>query len=145
MTNMFAATLAGMDKSQIEHTFATAKSNGFEKMKLRYANLVFSLAGAASFNAGSIYVKTDDGTYLGKIRYNQFKEGHGVILSAEDRLNIRWAMDNPRQAAVRYGAKTGACSICGRQLTASESVANKIGPICAEKFGFFHANPLEDL
>lgn len=42
----------------------------------------------------------------------------------------------PKEAAVRWGRKTGRCSCCGRELTDATSVAMGIGPICAEKWGF---------
>jgi len=43
---------------------------------------------------------------------------------------------DPKQAAVAYGMKFGACSVCGRALTDSDSIARGIGPIFAENYGF---------
>lgn len=37
-------------------------------------------------------------------------------------------------AAKEYGKLYGMCCICGRTLTNEESIAQGIGPICAEKF-----------
>jgi hypothetical protein len=36
--------------------------------------------------------------------------------------------------AKEYGAITGRCCVCGRMLTDPNSIAAKIGPVCAKKF-----------
>lgn len=40
------------------------------------------------------------------------------------------------KAVADIGLLTGICGICGRTLTAEESIAGGIGPICAGKVGF---------
>lgn len=126
-----------MSKSTLENAFLKAKENKFGGMKIRTGSLVFSMAGETSINAGAIYVKTKDGEFLGKIRDGNFIQSRGCEIDMNTRLAIRYAMDNPMEAALTYGKQTGSCSICGRTLHAAESIANSIGPICAEKFGFF--------
>lgn len=37
---------------------------------------------------------------------------------------------------IAFGEAFGACGVCGRTLTDPESIARKIGPICAAKLGF---------
>lgn len=43
--------------------------------------------------------------------------------------------ENPMDALVAYGRKTGVCGVCRRRLSDPESVAAGIGPICASKVG----------
>ena len=43
---------------------------------------------------------------------------------------------DPHAAAKAYGARTGECSCCGRELTNAESIELGIGPICRDKFGW---------
>jgi hypothetical protein len=42
----------------------------------------------------------------------------------------RMTLDEAKQ----YGAITGRCCVCGRMLTDPNSIAAKIGPVCAKKF-----------
>lgn len=42
---------------------------------------------------------------------------------------------DPKAAAVKYAARTGSCSFCGRYLETKESVSVGYGPVCAQKFG----------
>lgn len=44
--------------------------------------------------------------------------------------------DEWKDEAIQYGRNTGICSCCGRTLTNPESIANGIGPVCAENWGF---------
>ena len=54
--------------------------------------------------------------------------------------------DGGMEAVARIGIATGICGICGRTLTDETSIANGIGPICAEKVGFtFTQSPILDL
>lgn len=43
--------------------------------------------------------------------------------------------EDPLDALVAYGRKTGVCGACGRTLRDPESVAAGVGPICAAKVG----------
>jgi hypothetical protein len=44
---------------------------------------------------------------------------------------IRFSKDT-KQALLNYGLETGECSICGRELTDSESIRIGIGPVCRQ-------------
>ena len=100
----------------------------------RYIHL--SLAGAASKNAGHIYVKGDRGSdaYYGKIspdgRFFPVRECPATV---EPRL-LAFAQD-PETHASNYGRLTGTCCFCGRRLTDACSVALGYGPVCADHFG----------
>lgn len=125
-----------VDLSAIRTMFATATGNGLKRPTYRAESLVVSRAPDTGRNAGSLYVKSDNGgEYLGKIDANNVfrptREANDSV--AEALLRIASA---PAEAAVRYGRLTGRCSCCGRELTDPVSVENGIGPICASKFGF---------
>ena len=71
------------------------------------------------------------------------EKGKFVWTSDEDyyiRIDEREAVsviaENPRDAAIRYGQRTGSCACCGRALSNKQSIDLGIGPICAEKWGF---------
>lgn len=44
---------------------------------------------------------------------------------------IRFSKDT-KQALLNYGLETGECSICGRELTDSESIRIGVGPVCRQ-------------
>lgn len=44
---------------------------------------------------------------------------------------------DPRRALEDHGVRTGRCGCCGRLLTDEGSIARGVGPICAEKAGWF--------
>lgn len=122
-----------VDISKIEDAFATAKSSGLKFPKLRLAGFVFSPAGAASKNAGAIYVKTGD-QYLGKIaegRFFKVRECDG-----ETEQKVLEVASDPKRAAVAFGMQTGICACCGAELTNQESIERGIGPICADRYGW---------
>jgi hypothetical protein len=119
----------------IEVAFNTAKQAGVKRPKLRLDTFVFSPAGENSNNAGAIYIKNkEDGLYLGKVMGGRLFTSRDCTAEAAERIVA--VSSDPKQAAVAYGMKFGACSVCGRQLTDSDSVARGIGPICAENYGF---------
>lgn len=118
---------------KIEQAFASASASGLKWPKLRLADFTFSLAGAASKNAGSIYVKAGE-EYLGRI--TDGKLVRSLKCSAAQVSAIEAVCADPEKAAVAYGVMTGACSCCGRELTDPDSVARGIGPICASKYGW---------
>jgi len=119
----------------IEVAFNNAKQAGVKFPKLRLDTFVFSPAGESSKNAGAIYIKTKgDGVYLGKVMGGRLFTSRDCTTEAAERITA--VSSDPKQAAVAYGMKFGACSVCGRQLTDSDSVARGIGPVCAENYGF---------
>ena len=119
----------------IEVAFNNAKQAGVKRPKLRLDTFVFSPAGETSNNAGAIYIKNkEDGLYLGKVMGGRLFTSRDCTTEAAERIVA--VSSDPKQAAVAYGMKFGACSICGRALTDSDSIARGIGPICAENYGF---------
>ena len=119
----------------IEVAFNNAKQAGVKRPKLRLDTFVFSPAAETSANAGAIYIKNkEDGLYLGKVMGGRLFTSRECTQEASERI-VAVASD-PAQAAIAYGKKFGACSICGRALTDADSIARGIGPICADNYGF---------
>ena len=119
----------------IEVAFNNAKQAGVKRPKLRLDTFVFSPASETSANAGAIYIKNkEDGLYLGKVMGGRLFTSRECTPESSERI-VAVASD-PAQAAIAYGKKFGACSICGRALTDADSIARGIGPICAENYGF---------
>lgn len=124
------------DVSKIEATFATARSNGVKRPKMRLADFIFSLAPETGRNAGSIYVvERESKNYLGKIQDGRFVR-NTYNCTEEQAAEIAKVASDPHAAAVAYGQRFGQCSICGRELTKGESIDRMMGPICADKYGF---------
>lgn len=86
-----------------------------------------------SKNPGALYFKSGE-TYLGKVANGAFYAARDC--TSEQESAIVATCNDPKAAAIAYGLKYGVCSCCGRELTDPVSVANGIGPICAEKFGW---------
>lgn len=125
-----------LEIGKIEQAFQTAKDKGIQRPKMRLDTFVFSPAPENGKNAGAIYVKAkdDEGTYLGKIMAGKFLRSRECDQERESAVLA--AAADPEAAAVAYGRRFGACSLCGRTLTVGESIDRGIGPICAETFGF---------
>ncbi len=119
---------------RIAEAFAVAKSNLIDFPKLRLAGFIFSLAPLHGKNAGAIYVKSDDGVYLGKVVEGRFTRSRDCTDELEQ--GIVAAAADPEAAASAYGLQTGICSCCGRKLTNKDSVGLGIGPICRGKWGW---------
>ena len=119
----------------IEIAFSNAKKSGVKFPKLRLDTFVFSPASEKSANAGAIYVKAkEDGLYLGKVMGGRLFTSRDCTPEAAERIAA--VSSDPKQAAIAYGQKFGACSVCGRELTDSDSIARGIGPVCSENYGF---------
>ena len=135
-----------MNKTEIETLFLKLSSDGYRKPHLRADGFLFKLAPVTGANPGAIYVtRESDGEYLGKIHHGKLKIGTAYRAHEEA---IEHVANNPQEAALRYGHRTGKCAVCGRQLDNKESVAMGIGPICAEKYGWITnliAAPLDDV
>jgi hypothetical protein len=128
------ASKPAVDVDVVKGALENAKGNGLKYPKIRLAGFIFSLAGAASRNAGAVYVKDAYDTYLGKIvegRLTRSRDCDAQLAEA-----IAAAAADPEKAAKAYGLQTGVCSCCGRELTNPDSIARGIGPICADKFGW---------
>lgn len=126
-------TAPAISVAEIEAKFAMARSRMVKKPAMRLDSFVFKAAGDKTANAGAIYV-TEDGEYLGKVMGGKFLRVGAC--SDDQQARIIAAASNPAEAAKAYGQRTGNCSICGRELTAEESIERFIGPICIQKFGF---------
>lgn len=128
-----AAREAQISVEAIATAFQAAHGAGIKRPKLRLDTFVFSRAPDHGKNAGSIYV-TERGDYLGKVSEGQFFP----MRSCDDPTKARViaAAADPSAAAKAYGAKTGECSCCGRELSNAESIELGIGPICRGKFGW---------
>lgn len=129
-----AAAAPTVDVGEIERRFDTARANLIKKPAMRLDSFVFKAAGATSANPGAIYV-TEDGTYLGKVMGGKFLKSSDC--GPDQQARIVAAASDPDAAAEAYGRRTGNCSICARELTAEESIARFIGPVCMRKFGLF--------
>jgi len=126
-------TLSAVDASAIATAFAAARAAGIKAPRLRLDTFVFSRAPDTGRNAGAIYVN-QDGEYLGKVVDGLFRPTRACDAATTTRV-ITVASD-PHTAAKAYGAKTGSCACCGRELSNGESIALGIGPICRDKFGW---------
>lgn len=121
---------------------ANAVSKGILYPKIKLGRFEFALASKSSKNAGSIYV-TMSKEYMAKLSPAGILEVLPAYTSYTQELVD--VLSDVTAAATAYGRKTGKCCICGRLLTAKESVAHSIGPICADKFGFSFGSLSDDL
>jgi len=129
-----------IDGSRINLAFTAATAAGLTKPRLRYGDLLLSLAGSSSRNPGNVYVKFE-GTYIGRLDGTRFVPGRAwPTLTEEQRKatleNLRSIAHDPVAAAANHGHSTGHCTCCGRFLSDPPSVARGIGPICIEKYGW---------
>ena len=74
-----------------------------------------------------------DGAEYGA-RKNYGKQAPSGKYQGEIQDALRSILANPLEAQKAYGKLTGTCGRCGRTLEDAESIANGIGPICAEKW-----------
>jgi len=130
--------VVGIDVSKIEATFATAVANKIKSPKLRLGDFRFEMAKSYGRNPGGIYVTTKsngENVYLGKVLNSQFMPSPAC--TAEHKEAIIRVASNPAEEAKAYGFRSGNCSCCGKTLTKGISIDMGIGPICAQKYGFF--------
>jgi len=124
--------------SKLEMLFNAAADRGFKQVRLRYNGLLFKRAPDTGRNKGAVYVMRKSFTedeYLGKIQNDCFWPVQSAERDTEVRNIVTIVMNDPVEYAIKYGHKTGNCSICGRHLDNKISVFMGIGPICAEKLG----------
>lgn len=122
-----AAGNTTVDLSPIRAMFESAVGNGYKRPMYRAAGLVISRAPDHGRNPGALYVKSEDGNYLGKILGTEYTGRPAAALQA--------IAADPRGEAVRWGQRTGRCSCCGRELTVESSIESGIGPVCATMWG----------
>lgn len=124
---------------KIQTAFASALEKDIKYPKMRLDAFLFSLVRSGA-NAGAIYVKSiakdeaGERRYFGKIVEGRFFKTYKV--TDEEQQRIVAAASDPEAAAIAYGRREGACSICGRKLTNHASIDRGIGPICADTFGW---------
>lgn len=123
--------------AKIHASFAQAREKLIQRPKMRLDTFLFSLA-VGGKNDGAIYVKHLEETnydgerrYMGKIVGEKF---FGFKCTPAEEAQIIAAASDPEAAAIAYGQRVGACSICGRKLTKAESIERTIGPICFENY-----------
>lgn len=128
-------TKVAVDLTPLKDMFEAAVASGLKKPAYRAEGVVLKLAATSGRNPGALYVTAEaTGDYLGKVVGTTFFPMREAPQSVAEALHAIAAA--PKDAAVRWGRLTGKCSCCGRELTDKVSVANGIGPICAEKWGF---------
>ncbi|ARK07506.1 hypothetical protein LAV_00131 [Sphingobium phage Lacusarx] len=122
-----------IDLSKIMEAFETAMANQVKRPLLRLDLFKF----AYKPEKGLIYVRLkgeDEDAYMGKIEGGKFFRARECTDEYEQR--ILDAAADPRAAAIAYGKREGACSVCGRGLTNHASIDDGIGPICAGRMGW---------
>lgn len=125
------APAQAVDVARIEEIFGYAKSRGIKQPQMRLGDFRLKTASAFSSNAGAIYVTIGE-AYLGKIMDGKWMP---TLAGAPHSTALADVLKDPTLAAVAYGERTGNCAICGRLLTAEESIVRTIGPICAANYG----------
>jgi hypothetical protein len=134
--NKPSAPVAELDLAAIEFAFNNAKAKGVRQPKMSLAHFQFKAASPTGANPGAIYIqqKNDDKTYLGKVLGGKMTLSRDCSPELVD--EVRAVVADPKQAAIAYGKEYGICCICNRTLTDPDSIANGIGPICADNFGW---------
>lgn len=127
------ASAPAVDTKALEEAFTKALASGLKRVRLTMGDMEVKPAKATSANAGALYV-TEAGEYLGKVMGGKFLRVRACSNDQEAKvLNL---LQDPKAAAQAYGIETGVCCICNRELTDPVSVAQGIGPICADRFGW---------
>lgn len=123
-----------IDATAIAQALQRALDRTGKRPKLFIGDCRFQFAPTDGRNAGSIYVTNRAKTYLGRITEGKFVASRNCDSGTE--IAIVEIAKDPRAAAIAHGFRTGNCACCGRLLTDPVSVANGIGPICAQGFGW---------
>lgn len=129
-----AAAAPAASMPAVEEAFSRARAKGVKHPKMRLAGFTLSPASESSANAGAIYVKSSEGTYLGKVLGGVFAKSREC--SPELQAKVLEVAKDPKAAAIAYGKEFGVCSICGRELSDQESIDRGVGPTCAERMGW---------
>lgn len=101
-------------------------------------SVVLTRCGPMSKTPGHINIT--DGGRFGSNRYFGRLTPDGKVFyknAPQSVIALLTAFNADPQAEIKVqGLRTGQCCACGRELTDPVSLANGIGPICAEKYGF---------
>lgn len=128
------AKSGAVDISGIAKLFETATDNDIKRPIFRAEGIEISKAPAHGANAGALYVKSNEGDYLGKIvSGSQFRASREA--PADTLAKLQAVAADPTAEAIKYARRTGRCSCCGKGLVDPVSIRAGIGPICAEKWG----------
>lgn len=120
--------------------FAKATDNDIKRPIFRAEGMEISKASPNGRNAGALYVKAEDDTYLGKIVGGQFLASREA--PADTLAKLTTIAEDPTAAAIRYARRTGRCGCCGRGLVDPVSIRAGVGPICAEAWGLDYRREL---
>ena len=115
-----------------------AEASGLKWPTLRFDGMAISLA-TSGRNTGCLYVKRgpDYGAeYLGKITTPDGTFYPSRDCTEADCERLTAILSDFEGELKAHGINTGVCGCCGRELTNPESIANGIGPICADRFIF---------
>ena len=129
-----------IDLSDVLRRFELAKTSGIKRPRINLGDLVFSMAGDNSRNAGCVYVKGGtayEAEYYGKVDpQGNFFAARGLDPEIAGRI-INTGADLFATARA-HGMKHNNCCFCSRELKTLESVSLGWGPICAERYGLPH-------
>lgn len=113
----------------------------FPKMHLETEDglpVVLTRAGAKSQMAGCINIT--DGEAYGQNKFYGRITPDGKALYRDAPASVIAMLtafnENPKAEILVQGRRTGRCCCCHRKLTDPVSIANGIGPVCAENWGF---------
>jgi len=130
-----------VEMAGVQQLFAAAKQRlRYPKIRLQAADgtpVVLAVAGSKSKYAGQVML-TDGGPYgdnrwFGRIDGAQFHPARAATEVVRGLLTSLSA--DPTSVISGYGRLTGACALCGRDLTDQDSVGRGVGPVCAKNFG----------
>lgn len=122
-----------VDVRSLEEAFQRAADNGLKRPALYLGDLRVAPAGAASRNAGALYVKRD-GHYLGKVQNGGFHKAWDCSAESAAEVVEVLAKVTDVDSLKTMGKLAGRCCCCGRELTDPASIAAGIGPVCEAKW-----------
>lgn len=109
---------------------ATFEFERIGKIRFRYAD--------KGVYAGCVLVTSAEAYWEDRQVYG-FVDANGSWVPKRSRPEIDEVVrdfgKDPLGYADKYGQKTGRCALCGRALTAKDSVYRGIGPVCAKTWG----------
>ena len=135
-----ASNLSTLPTNQLEHLFLHYLGTGHKNPALIYEGLRITRAKDDSRNPRHFYIshhKTR--TYMAKVTPGGtiIPVAHGVVGCTIESLHATLVplFDNPIEATIKAGHKSGNCCFCGTELSNGRSIERGYGPICAENWG----------
>jgi hypothetical protein len=127
-----------VDATKVFAAFKAAQENKFPNPSIRADGLRLKASVNVTFDASIMVLDSAaefEVAFLGRITaqgmFNPTRHWDSKWLEP-----LKAILADPQAAAIRYGMRIGACSICGRTLTNHESIDIGIGPICRGKMGW---------